>query len=138
MANNRTAEHSESVSDAEKLGERMRIARRGVRREVFAPRIEVSAAALGNYERGARVADGLVLARICKETGVDPAWLLTGEGEAWPPDPAKMPYDAEKMQLAVYIANALDDAGKLPMGFDASSYATELYEVFTTRSARHR
>ncbi|TCT37466.1 XRE family transcriptional regulator [Martelella mediterranea] len=50
-------------------------------REVFCQRLGISKGSLGNYERGDRIPDSLVLQAYRRELGVDANWLLTGEGE---------------------------------------------------------
>lgn len=131
MAAKKQPAHSESASDAEKLGERLRIVRGKAQRDAFAGRFGISLASLGNYERGDREPGALLVAQIAADTGCDLVWLLTGEGQPWPQDRAAVPFDPEKMRLAVDIATTLDQAGRLPAGMDVSNYATLFYEFFT-------
>jgi repressor LexA len=51
---------------------------------VLALKAGVVTRTLQRWEKGEQVPDGLVLTRIAKVTGVQPSWLLTGEGEMYP------------------------------------------------------
>lgn len=49
-------------------------------RACFAARIDINAGTLRNYEGGLSLPNADVLARICRVCGINPRWLLTGEG----------------------------------------------------------
>ncbi|WP_370270130.1 helix-turn-helix domain-containing protein [Nioella sp.] len=53
-------------------------------RERFANMSGISKATIGNYERGDRVPDAVMLRKYRDATGVDLTWLVTGEGSMMP------------------------------------------------------
>ena len=67
------------------IGERLREAReqKGLEQTVLAAKIGVVPRTLQRWEKGEQVPDGLEITRIAKVTGVQPTWLLTGEGEIY-------------------------------------------------------
>ncbi len=118
---------------AASLGERLRIARGDSTREQAAADLGVNKATLGYYERDERDPPASLLAAVCRKYGVQPAWLLLGQDMPPPQLNAEpVPYDGEKMKLAMDIADALAEAGRLRRGVTKSDYATALYEFFTT------
>lgn len=65
------------------LGQRIREIRKNFGdpdRQDFSLRLGISAAALGNYERGDRLPDSKVLAAYREKLGVDANWVITGKG----------------------------------------------------------
>lgn len=65
------------------IGKRLAIVREreGFLQIPFAKELGVSQSAYKNYERGARPVPVSLIARICEDYGVSPAWLLLGEGQ---------------------------------------------------------
>ena len=55
--------------------------------EQFAARLGIKRGAIANYEIGRNVPVDSVVSLICREFGVNEAWLRTGEGEMFAPAP---------------------------------------------------
>ncbi|PWB61132.1 MAG: hypothetical protein C3F17_13485 [Bradyrhizobiaceae bacterium] len=68
------------------IGDRLREARtnRHLDQISLAEKIGVVTRTLQRWEKGEQVPDGVALTKIAKATGVQPTWLLTGEGEMYP------------------------------------------------------
>lgn len=68
------------------IGDRLRDARelKGMEQAVLALKAGVVTRTLQRWEKGEQVPDGLSLTTIAKVTGVQPSWLLTGDGEMYP------------------------------------------------------
>lgn len=69
------------------LAERLKLAREvacGGDRERFSSITGISKTTIGNYERGDRVPDAVMLRKYRDATGVDLTWLVTGEGSMMP------------------------------------------------------
>lgn len=64
------------------IGERLRRVRGTRSRRAFAEAIDVSPNSLFRYESGERSLDAQTILTICRVYDVDPAWLLTGSGNA--------------------------------------------------------
>ncbi|MGA9117362.1 MAG: XRE family transcriptional regulator [Bacteroidota bacterium] len=64
------------------IGDRIREARenKGMDQASLASRAGVVTRTLQRWEKGEQVPDGVCLTRIARATGVQPSWLLTGEG----------------------------------------------------------
>jgi len=64
------------------IGERIKTVRGGLSRDKFAPQTGISKTALVNYETGERNPPADYLVKILElSPDINPAWLLTGEGE---------------------------------------------------------
>lgn len=66
------------------LGQRLRDVRSAlndVDRDKFCLKLDISSAALANYERGDRIPNASLLSIYVDKLGVDPAWLMTGKGK---------------------------------------------------------
>lgn len=68
------------------LGERIRKLRGKIPRGDFADFLGVSSAALFNYETGERSPGSDIIQRLCVELGVNPKWLLLGQGPTYEAD----------------------------------------------------
>jgi repressor LexA len=68
------------------IGDRVREARtnKHLDQALLADKIGVVTRTLQRWEKGEQVPDGIAITRIAKATGVQPTWLLTGEGEMYP------------------------------------------------------
>jgi len=68
------------------IGDRLRDARelKGMEQAALAQKAGVVTRTLQRWEKGEQVPDGLSLTTIAKVTGVQPSWLLTGDGEMYP------------------------------------------------------
>jgi repressor LexA len=68
------------------IGDRLREARtnRHLDQISLAEKIGVVTRTLQRWEKGEQVPDGVALTKIAKATGVQPTWLLTGDGEMYP------------------------------------------------------
>jgi repressor LexA len=68
------------------IGDRVREARtnKHLDQALLADKIGVVTRTLQRWEKGEQVPDGIAITRIAKVTGVQPTWLLTGEGEIYP------------------------------------------------------
>jgi SOS-response transcriptional repressor LexA len=68
------------------IGDRLRMARENKEMEqaTLADKVGVVTRTLQRWEKGEQVPDGVLLTRLAKATGVQPSWLLTGEGEMYP------------------------------------------------------
>lgn len=62
------------------LAQRLRILRGDVPQAEFAARVGIHKSSWGRYERGVGEPSGSDLARLCAVCGVEPLWLLCGEG----------------------------------------------------------
>jgi len=73
------------------IGERLRTARENKEMDqtTLAEKIGVVTRTLQRWEKGEQVPDGVSITRIAKATNVQPTWLLTGEGEMYPPPPSR-------------------------------------------------
>lgn len=84
--------HTDRATDSperNRIGERLKRARGSVSQGDYAKRFGVTTTTLGRYERGERTPDVDFISTICKETGVNPRWLILGD------EPM---YDAEASQ----------------------------------------
>jgi repressor LexA len=68
------------------IGERLRSAReqKELDQATLSEKIGVVTRTLQRWEKGEQVPDGIAITRIARNTGVQPTWLLTGEGEMYP------------------------------------------------------
>ena len=68
------------------IGQRIREARQAKSYDQarLAAKLDVATRTLQRWEKGEQVPDGTYLMRIAKTTGVNPPWLLSGEGEMFP------------------------------------------------------
>ncbi len=68
------------------IGDRIREARenKGADQISLAAKIGVAARTLQRWEKGEQTPDGLAITALAKATGVQPNWLLTGDGEMYP------------------------------------------------------
>ena len=73
------------------IGERLRSARENkeLDQTTLAEKVGVVTRTLQRWEKGEQVPDGISITRIAKVTGVQPTWLLTGDGEMYPPPPGR-------------------------------------------------
>ncbi len=73
------------------IGERIRTARenKDLDQATLADKTGIVTRTLQRWEKGEQVPDGLAITRIAKVTNVQPTWLLTGDGEMYPPPPAR-------------------------------------------------
>jgi phage repressor protein C with HTH and peptisase S24 domain len=62
------------------ISERIKLVRGAHSQDEFARRLEIHKSSLGRYERGETTPDSNVLQRLCFVFGINPIWLLTGEG----------------------------------------------------------
>lgn len=69
------------------LGERVRAARENkeIDQSSLSGKVDVAVRTLQRWEKGLQVPDSNYLLRLAKYTGVRPEWLLTGDGEMYPP-----------------------------------------------------
>jgi repressor LexA len=65
------------------IGDRLREARemKGLEQSTLADKIDVATRTVQRWEKGEQVPDGMMITAIAKATGIQPSWLLTGEGE---------------------------------------------------------
>ncbi|HTY01391.1 MAG TPA: S24 family peptidase [Bacteroidota bacterium] len=68
------------------IGDRLREARenKGTDQIALAGKVGVATRTLQRWEKGEQTPDGLAITALAKATGVQPNWLLTGEGEMYP------------------------------------------------------
>jgi repressor LexA len=68
------------------IGERLRAARanKELDQSVLAEKAGVVTRTLQRWEKGEQVPDGVSITRLARATGVQPSWLLTGDGEMYP------------------------------------------------------
>lgn len=68
------------------IGDRLRTARENkeLDQATLAEKVGIVTRTLQRWEKGEQVPDGVALTRIAKATGVQPSWLLTGDGEMYP------------------------------------------------------
>jgi repressor LexA len=69
------------------IGERLREARQNKMMDqgTLSEKIGVAARTVQRWEKGEQIPDGGAILRIARATNVQPNWLLTGEGEMYPP-----------------------------------------------------
>lgn len=67
------------------IGDRIREARenKGAEQATLSAKIGVATRTLQRWEKGEQTPDGLAITALAKATGVQPNWLLTGEGEMY-------------------------------------------------------
>lgn len=63
------------------LAQRLRVLRGDVPQAEFSARVGIHKSSWGRYERGVGEPTGSDLARLCAVCGVEPLWLLCGEGD---------------------------------------------------------
>jgi len=68
------------------IGERLRSARetKELDQATLAQKMGIATRTLQRWEKGEQVPDGVAITRLAKATGVQPMWLLTGDGEMYP------------------------------------------------------
>jgi len=68
------------------IGDRMRAARENkeLDQSTLADKLGVVTRTLQRWEKGEQVPDGVSITKVARTTGVQPTWLLTGEGEMYP------------------------------------------------------
>ena len=68
------------------IGDRIRAARENkeLDQSTLADKAGVVTRTLQRWEKGEQVPDGVSITKIARATGVQPTWLLTGEGEMYP------------------------------------------------------
>jgi SOS-response transcriptional repressor LexA len=68
------------------IGDRIRAARdnKELDQSTLADKAGVVTRTLQRWEKGEQVPDGVSITKIARATGVQPTWLLTGEGEMYP------------------------------------------------------
>ncbi len=68
------------------IGDRIREARenKGADQATLAGKVDVATRTLQRWEKGEQTPDGLAITALAKVTGVQPNWLLTGDGEMYP------------------------------------------------------
>jgi transcriptional regulator with XRE-family HTH domain len=76
-------------TERNRIGERLKLARGTTSQGEYSKLLGVTTNTIGRYERGERTPDVDFISAICKETGVNPRWLILGE------EPM---YDAEASQ----------------------------------------
>lgn len=69
------------------IGDRVRSARetKGLDQATLSDKLGIVARTLQRWEKGEQIPDGVSITKIARITGVQPTWLLTGEGEMYPP-----------------------------------------------------
>lgn len=74
------------------IGDRVREARNNKEMDQagLAEKIGVVTRTLQRWEKGEQIPDGISITKIAKMTNVHPYWLLTGEGEMYPPRPTNI------------------------------------------------
>ncbi|HEY6192801.1 MAG TPA: XRE family transcriptional regulator [Bacteroidota bacterium] len=118
------------------LGERVRTARENkeLDQQTLAVRIDVATRTLQRWEKGEQVPDSNYLMRLAKQTGVRPEWLLTGEGELYPPvnSPANIiPLVHDKSFRKVTLVE-IPVLSSVPAGKAAALFHTEQAERYVT------
>lgn len=68
------------------IAERLRVLRGGLSQQKFAASFGLMQSTYGYYERGIRPPDTEVAATICRTLGVNPRWLILGEGPIYDVD----------------------------------------------------
>jgi transcriptional regulator with XRE-family HTH domain len=126
---------SSSAVEPETLGWRLRQVRESARLSIaeMADSMGLASDSQGKYERNQRSPDADYLGVFCAKFGISADWLLFGSGERSRPAPGQVPYDAEKMKLAMNVAQSLAAARGLPRGMSAEDWATEFYEFMVAR-----
>lgn len=66
------------------VGSRIKLVRGAMSQEDFADALGVSKAAIGGYERDKQSPGSAVIVSICEKFGVEPRWLLMGDGPMRP------------------------------------------------------
>jgi len=62
-----------------RIGERLKLVRGNTSQTEYANLFGVTTNTIGRYERGERTPDAEFIFALCKETGVNPRWLILGE-----------------------------------------------------------
>lgn len=76
--NRRLVQTDESSNQA--IGARIRMVRGTRSRREFAKQLKTSQSALNRYENGQREVGARVFVAVCRTHGINPRWLLLGEG----------------------------------------------------------
>lgn len=101
--------HSPLSEDIRTLAERLRVVRGAQSQAAFAAALDIHKNSIGSYERGDTKPDSEFLAKVCALRGVNPDWLLLGEGPFLRADkesasaPAAGPDGGEKARDAVAV-----------------------------------
>ncbi len=91
------------------IGDRLREARenKGLDQAALASKTGVVTRTLQRWEKSEQVPDGVMLMTIAKLTGVQPSWLLTGDGEMYPVP--ERPVNVYPLPGALHRRNTLVD-----------------------------
>jgi repressor LexA len=118
------------------LGDRVRTARENkeLDQQTLALKIDVATRTLQRWEKGEQVPDSNYLMRLAKQTGVRPEWLLTGEGELYPPvnSPSNIiPLNHDKSFRRVTLVD-IPVLSSVPAGKAAALFHPEHVERYVT------
>lgn len=118
-------------------------------REVFCLRLGISKGSLGNYERGDRVPDSIVLQSYRSELGVDANWLLTGEGQMFTEEHSSHEnptqgggagiavQSSDMISLQRYDIQAAAGDGIIPVSENAEDSGISIARAFLRRIGAH-
>ena len=118
------------------LGDRVRTARENkeLDQQTLASKVDVATRTLQRWEKGEQVPDSNYLMRLAKQTGVRPEWLLTGEGEIYPPAPSPaniIPLHRDKTLRRVTLVD-IPVLSSVPAGKAAALFHTEQVDRYVT------
>lgn len=91
----------------------------GVNQKVFAEKLEISGASLSDIERGKNGLSLSTFAKLVLECGVNPYWLLTGDGEMLSHYPRPPDVVDEKSELRLRLEKAEAEIAKIRAALDS-------------------
>ncbi len=77
----------------ETIGQRLQALRGKISRRSFAETLDLTESTLRNYESGLSLPNSNLLAKICETIGIEPRWLLTGQGPMRAGESAQTPLE---------------------------------------------
>jgi repressor LexA len=116
------------------IGDRLRQARESAKLDqaVLSAKAGVVTRTLQRWEKGEQVPDGVAITKLAKVTAVQPVWLLTGEGEMFPPVPANVHTLPESRGTRAIRWRELPLVSSVPAGKVATTFHPDFVDDYVT------